>query len=166
MKRVIILRGLPGSGKSTLTREISRIRCGDCLIFNARLQLYDTHPAKAGWAHSECFKMFVLSAVAGNPVLIVDNTNTTAIQIAPYANVAEAFGYEVHIVEIGCSIVDSITWNIHRVPEDVICRMAMNVSRGVPEDWKNRFVFHHVVWNDLDNLADFLACGGEDESNR
>jgi predicted kinase len=149
MKKAIIMRGLPGSGKSTLAQSLAR-HYGGALIFNADVYHmvggeYRYDPAKAGWAHSECLRVFTLSVSAGSEVVIVDNTNVSGLQIAPYVRVAEAFGYEVSIIEMGCSILDSIERNIHGVPEKTICNMAMHLSRGLPEGWDKRYNYYRDV---------------------
>lgn len=149
MKKAIVMRGLPGSGKTTLAQSLSR-HYGGALIFNADWYhivdgKYQYDPAKAGWAHSECLRMFTLAVSSGSEVVIVDNTNTSGLQIAPYVRVAEAFGYEVSIIEMGCSILDSIERNTHGVPEETICRMAMHLSRGLPEGWDERYSCYRDV---------------------
>jgi 2',3'-cyclic-nucleotide 3'-phosphodiesterase len=161
IKRAVIMRGLPGSGKTTLAKSLAR-HYGGALIFNADAYHtvdgeYRYDPAKAGWAHSECLRMFTLSVSAGSEVVIVDNTNTSGLQIAPYVRVAEAFGYEVSIIEMGCSILDSIERNTHDVPEETICRMAMHLSRGLPEGWDKRYSYYRDVSITDTFLEQFIA---------
>jgi len=150
MKRVIIMRGLPGSGKSTLAKSLARHYGGARIVSADDYHMvggeYRYDPAKAGLAHSECLRRFTLSVSAeGIEVVIVDNTNTSGLQIAPYVRVAEAFSYKVDIVEMGCSILDSIKRNIHGVPEEAICNMAMHLSRGLPEGWDKRYSYYRDV---------------------
>lgn len=147
-KLAIILRGLPGSGKSTFAREIADDR-DDCVVFNADSYHmvdgeYRYSTEKAGWAHSQCLKAFTIQAIAGLGTLIVDNTNTSSLQMAPYVRVAEAFGYEIWILEMECSILDSIRRNIHGVPEKTIRKMAMGLARGLPGDWEAKYTCYNV----------------------
>lgn len=165
MKRAIILRGLPGSGKSTLANEIAKLR-DDCVIFNADAyhyvgQEYRYNPDRAGWAHSQCLRSFIEDAMAGQATLIVDNTNTSAMQMLPYIRVAEAFGYSVWIVEIKSSILQSIKYNIHRVPEEAICRMAMGLSKGLPPGYQAQYVCRYVEYKDIKDEVFIRSLAGK-----
>lgn len=138
-KHAILMRGIPGSGKSTVADYIAGRSREPASIFSADSfhvvdGRYKWDSAKLAWAHDRCFEGFTRTAVDGKrKLLIVDNTNVTWCQMAPYVRVAEVFGYEVSIVEMHCSILDSIKRNVHDVPEETICNMAMQMSRPLPE---------------------------------
>lgn len=161
MRKAIIMRGLPGSGKTTLVKSLFAHYGGVTVCSADTYHMvegeYRYDPAKAGWAHSECLKKFTLAVSYEDEVVIVDNTNTTGLLIAPYVRVAEAFYYEVSIIEMRCSILDSLKRNIHHVPEDAICRMAMHLARGLPEGWDKRYRYFRDVSITDPFLDQFIA---------
>ena len=90
-KQVIIMQGISGSGKSTKAHEIaekhSAIGCrvvsaDDLFTINGT---YNFDPTLLGEAHKQCMRSFL--AALQNPevgLVIVDNTNTTLVEMAPY----------------------------------------------------------------------------------
>lgn len=114
-KRVKILSGVSGCGKSTLACELLAAHSPDgenpysviCVSADQFFMVngeYKYEHGKIGEAHSKCFRNF-LDAIGGNPaysvnLVVVDNTNTTVAEIAPYVLAASAFGYEHEIITI------------------------------------------------------------------
>lgn len=100
-----ILRGLPGSGKSTKARQIAdSYRPGSCVIVSAdhffeRLGRYD--PRRLTRAHAEC-QLRALEGVMRGQIVIVDNTNVTRDEMWFYRQIGNATGalYEVRIVDL------------------------------------------------------------------
>jgi predicted kinase len=98
MKKLKIMRGLPGSGKSskakTLTEASNIFSTDDYWGEN-----YDFDITRLGQAHN-WNKMRVLSALKeGREVICVDNTNTTWKEMKPYIRVAIENGYDVEFIE-------------------------------------------------------------------
>ena len=135
MKMVFILRGLPGSGKSSFAaqQEGAVICNADKFHMVDGVYMYDQGRAAEG--HEWCLRGFIEFVISGEEFIVVDNTNTSSLEIAPYYRIARAYGYSVRFYLFECSIVDSIKNNVHGVPEDVICRMAMRLTRCLPESW-------------------------------
>jgi predicted kinase len=134
-RAVLILRGLPGSGKSSFAKGFSGATvcsADDFFIVNGQ---YKYDPSLFEEAHSRCLVDFIQAVVVNRaePWVVVDNTNTSAMEIVPYLRIARAFGYSVYILEFESTILESLRWNIHGVPEGVICKMAMKMSQGLPE---------------------------------
>lgn len=71
------------------------------------MRSYRFDPAKLPEAHAQCLKKFIRTA-QGNTggalgdVIIVDNTNSTVAEIAPYYAIAEAYGYDTRILRVRC----------------------------------------------------------------
>lgn len=165
MRKVIILSGISGSGKSTYAQKLvdEADRRGEIHSTVHDVQLvsaddyftatwqegaetkseYNFDPSKLSKAHQQCFRDF-LSAVQSwaSGLVIVDNTNTTAAEIAPYYLGAEAFGWEVEIHTLVCSTYESVekcaARNIHNVPLTGILSQAARIASGNRAFyWKN-----------------------------
>ena len=117
--RLTIMQGPSGSGKTFHGERIAR-------EFSADLHSADNFPglypeeggfavALLGAAHGACFKGCIESLQAGRSV-VVDDTNTTALEIAPYVQLAQAFGAEPKIVRIVCDPAKALARNTHGVP--------------------------------------------------
>ncbi|EEY59106.1 uncharacterized protein PITG_11565 [Phytophthora infestans T30-4] len=138
---VVILRGIPGSGKSTLGREMEAIcrhrgaaftACSADIFFETpRGYVFDVR--KLGAAHSKCKGEFTRAVQGGIPrdhdgyryrqhVVLVDNTSTQRWEYEPYEDIARSYGSRVHIVEMKC--VDAL----------MAFRMGQRNSHGVPPD--------------------------------
>ena len=131
MKQVIILRGLPGSGKSTRAvclREQAWQRGQSAIVhstdeFFVRLGWFDK--SRLGAFHDRNFQYFVESLCAGFNCVIVDNCNVQYRDYERYALAAEMFGYEVTIVTLDSAPVAVLAKrNIHNVPLEFIERMS------------------------------------------
>lgn len=107
-KVLIILRGLPGSGKSYLARKIVEISVGSRdyhnFIFSAddyfiRRGVYQYDPMKLQDAHSFNQERAFDAMKRGVSPVIIDNTNTQMWEMKPYAVVAAEYAYIVEILE-------------------------------------------------------------------
>ena len=110
MKKLVIMRGLPWCGKSTRARELA----GDeGLVFSTdeyfykihkpdKPDVYSFHPRFLGDAH----KWNRLRAEAAlwkeHPIVVIDNTNTTASEPKPYVVAGTAVDYEIVVEEPTC----------------------------------------------------------------
>ena len=136
MKKLLILRGLPGSGKSRLTKMLVKFLVGckkDAVICSAdhyfkRGREYAFDPSKIGIAHSQCQVKALLAMSSEKRLVIIDNTNTQQWEYELYVQMGKAFGYEIEIKTVGGhSPEDAEEYfkrNIHNIPRDSILRMA------------------------------------------
>lgn len=142
MRKVFILRGLPGSGKST---EANRLETqNNAIIVSAdhsmidEMGVYKFDPTKIGLAHATCMRNFI-NNVAGNlhfgKDVVVDNTNTTAVEIAPYIAVANAFGWQYEIKLIECDPEIAFSRQTHGVPRKTFDHMERNLKVPLPGYW-------------------------------
>ncbi len=136
MKKLFILVGVPGSGKSFKAKEIAEhytknniasLICStdDEFIVNGA---YQFDQKKLGENHTKCQKK-AESAMRYGICVIVDNTNILKVHREPYKNLAAKYGYEVEEVFIECDIEVAIKRNTHNVPEATIRRMASQIER-------------------------------------
>lgn len=128
MKTVIIMRGLPGSGKSTYIDERYD---DDALVVSADHHMtvfgeYSFDPKRLIECHAHAQIEFVEFLQEGRSPVIVDNTNSTQAEYLFYEDVAEMFGYEVEIVDLfdgGLTDEELADRNIHGVPVETIAAM-------------------------------------------
>lgn len=112
--RVIILAGPSGAGKTTWQKvnHPTAVVCSASDYF-MNAGVYDFNGLLLGAAHGECLRNFVSALQTTGParpsIVVVDNTNTRQVEVAPYIALAEAYGadIEVHIwgTETGVSDV-------------------------------------------------------------
>lgn len=148
--RVVVMRGIPGSGKSTTAKWLASLMNGgegsfvikDCVScfqdasgkIHAAIHstdeyfmtdgVYKYNPANIGKFHTRNFQAFKDSLEGGIPLVIVDNTNTTRKEYQKYITVAEAAGYLVSLMVLPHpSLGIAAKRNTHNVPSDVIKKM-------------------------------------------
>lgn len=136
MQKVVLMSGVPGSGKSTyVKRLVGAVVCSADHFFE-KSGRYTFDPRLLGEAHGECLAKFTRALLAGESLIIVDNTNTSAIELAPYVALASAFGAECEIVTVKCDPEQAFARNVHGVPLVGIKRMAEAIeSRQLPPFW-------------------------------
>ncbi|NXQ57699.1 N42L2 protein, partial [Anthoscopus minutus] len=102
-KLLLILRGLPGSGKSTLSRVLlGQGRDGIVLSTDDYFRQqygYSYNAAQLGDAHEWNQKRAKQAMEQGKSPVIIDNTNTQAWEMKPYVEVALEKGYRVEFHE-------------------------------------------------------------------
>lgn len=139
--KVIILRGLPGSGKSTYAKSLKgyNILCSadDYHMVNGE---YKYKKENMGEAHQACLKLFLDYCKEENAQdvdnLVVDNTNTTSLEFSTYIKIAEVYGYEIELLEFECDIETSFNRNLHNVPLFAIEKMANNLKEPIPNQFR------------------------------
>jgi hypothetical protein len=146
MKRLYLIRGLPGSGKSTfaeklaLTEYISYelgIETGLLAHFEAdqffvKDGVYSWYPGGISRAHAECQEN-VYKAMQGQALdIIVSNTFTRQAEMEPYRNLAALNDFqvvEISLFDGGLSDSALAARNIHNVPVETIKRMRERWER-------------------------------------
>jgi len=131
MREMIINQGLPGSGKTyasellvnSLRDSTSSAICSADHYHVDIKGKYVYNPKNEGEAHAWCLKTFVSAIREDVNLVIVDNTNITRVDMAPYAALARAYEYDLRIIRYECAPQTSITRNTHGVSEFIIGKM-------------------------------------------
>ncbi len=119
MKNLYILRGLPGSGKSTLGALIGDV-CHAADDYHMVDGVYKWDANKVHLAHKDCQERVEKSMKDGVENIAVANTNTRQSEMNIYYELAMTYNYKVFsiIVENRHAGV-----NQHNVPPEVIEKM-------------------------------------------
>jgi hypothetical protein len=107
---VVILRGVPGIGKSTLAKKIW-LWCEQnnlsCCICNADIWMveangYNWDRYELTNADNHCKSRFMLAMAAKTNVIVIDNTNLDRTEYKWYEDHLDADNYEAQCIEIDC----------------------------------------------------------------
>ena len=140
-KELVLMRGLPGSGKSTKAKKIAGeigviYSTDDFFMVNGKYQ-YDAK--MIGEYHQKNFKRTVEAMEEGKPLIVIDNTNIKLWEMKNYVIAGEQRGYAVRIEEPetpwAFSYRQCAKKNAHGVPEETCKRMRDNfeVCKSIEE---------------------------------
>jgi predicted kinase len=125
MKTLTLLRGLPGSGKSTFAKSLGGEHIeADMFFVDRETGEYKFEATKLKLAHNWCAIQVQKAMVEDEPKIIVSNTFTQEWEMKTYYDLAKMHGYRVFSI-----IVENRHGGIneHNVPEEKL------------EQMKNRF---------------------------
>lgn len=121
-KIVIILRGTPGSGKSTFCKTLDSPRvCSADFFFNDKEGNYKFDGAKLHMAHKYCMTCFTTAIKYNEKLIVVDNTNIFKKHYQDYVTIAKENGYEVYQ-----KVMTGNYTNVHGVPQEKVEQMKSN----------------------------------------
>jgi predicted kinase len=152
-KEVYVLRGIPGSGKSTwanarVSEEMAKGRKATSISadrFNYDACGYWINPK----THSLCLKAFMKVIQEGYDVIVVDDTNIRLVEAAPYMALAIAHGYNSTLMNFMPFAIDVDKIgkrNIHGVSPETVRNMFYRMQKedlGIPW-WNTEYIYVKV----------------------
>ena len=131
MSKLIIVRGLPGAGKSTFAKavfpELEHVEADQYFMKNGE---YNFNKFKLHSAHSYCYNK-VLGLLHEGKGVVVSNTFVTRSDIIDYLCIEDLVSdIQIYIFELHTNF-----GSIHNVPEDTINRMKHR-WQNIPSYWK------------------------------
>ena len=118
MKTLYIVRGLPGSGKSSLAKKITETLYSADDFFTNKKGEYNFNAKLLGKAHEWCWGKVRDAMFLGANAVAVANTFTQAWEAEKYYQIAEEYGYSVFVIEC-----QNDFGNVHDVPQESIDAM-------------------------------------------
>jgi predicted kinase len=121
MEKVLyIVRGIPGSGKSTFAKTFKTVEHYEADMFFMRGNGYEFDATKLKAAHEWCQDMVFMSMKRNEPTIVVSNTFTQEWEMEPYLEMAKTHEYKVFSI-----IVENRHGGIneHGVPDEVLTKM-------------------------------------------
>jgi predicted kinase len=125
VRTLIILRGLPGAGKSTLAKVLGgeyapAITCEADQYFYDTKGNYNFRQEDLGKAHQWCKDKVRHLMIYKAPLVIISNTSTRKDEFQHYIQMASQYDYQVHSV-----IVENRhgKHSTHNVPTPVVANM-------------------------------------------
>ncbi len=124
MKTLHIMRGLPGSGKSTKAKTLGRVCSTD--DYRVKDGVYRFSLGTVGKASKLCRLSVSAMCRAGVPDVVVDNLHITRRAVRVYADIGLEFGYAIRIHDLfdsGLSDVELAKRGVHEVPASNIAEL-------------------------------------------
>lgn len=146
-RTLIIMRGLPGAGKSTAIRKhcpmarpfrsvAGRLSESVPIVsadhYFERLGRFDGR--RLGEAHAECRRNARAAMMADAPIVIVDNCNVCLRDFADYLSLAKVHGYRVETIDLydgGLTDAELSARCVHGVPASTIGRMRAKYEKTI-----------------------------------
>jgi len=155
-RAVIILQGIPGSGKSTFVEELAQyvgnpmtedvqVCSNDYFWINEKTGVYEYNPHfhdEAVFFCKENFNYFATLPLNKRPLyLVVDNTHTNLAAMQSYIDGGKKNGWDVILITLDVSVETGVKRNVHKVPAETIKSMAKKIENfQTPKD-----VTHYII---------------------
>ncbi len=118
MNILYVIRGLPGTGKSTLAKRIALAVCEADMFFE-RDGVYRYDPIQLPHAHNWCKRRCEDYMKANSFTIAVSNTFIYRHHMIPYFDLARKHDYQVTEITMSGPSFGSV----HNVPDETIARM-------------------------------------------
>ena len=149
---VKILVGISGSGKSTMALAMRShypgkpwaICSADHFMVNEKGE-YEFIHAKLHLAHQACIRKYLDLLQRAEPRIVVDNTNCSLWELAPYVAIGHGFNATVEIIIIHQAVAVAYYRNVHGTPAGTIIHQYGKLQKllnELPSHWN---VTHKLV---------------------
>jgi predicted kinase len=153
-KAVVLLRGIPGAGKTTVARWIKRVQAkstiwsaDDHFVVNG---VYLFNGAQLGTAHRSCqlgFSTWAMMAVRG--IGVVDNTNIALKDLRVYLNMAAMHNLPTEIWSI--QPPPDLARSVHNVPQKTMERL-LNAFTTSEQEVSKLAGYRCITQNDVNSM--------------
>ena|ERR1051325_3292311 len=125
-RALILLRGLPGSGKSSLAQLLSEkgrypVLSIDDYFTDPRTGKYEFQFDKNHLAYKKCEENVRAAMLKKEQKIFIHNTFTLDWEIEPYVKLAKEFDYALHVVTVENYHGQK---NIHHISDEQVRKMA------------------------------------------
>ena len=130
MAQMILIRGIPGSGKSTIAKQLAMAigaQHFEADMYFMQDDEYQFDATKLYAAHGWCQGMTGKALEKGHTV-IVSNTFTTVKELRPYFEIAKNFGIVPTVI-----LAQNQFSNVHNVPAENLKRMQDRFQYDIKE---------------------------------
>ena len=129
-RSLILLRGLPGSGKSALAEVLSEnkkfpVFSVDNYFTNAQTGKYFFNHQENHLAYKQCEAQTRKCLIEGIEKVFVDNTFTIDWEMEPYFRMASDYGYRIFVVTVENRHGSE---NVHGISREQLEKMASKYS--------------------------------------
>lgn len=128
MKTLYIVRGLPGSGKSTYAKSLGIPHFEADMYFSLDGE-YKFRPWRLKQAHEWCIDQVIDTLLRTDSDVVVSNTFTTMRELTPYLEFRHVYaGLKIGVVEVKTQYE-----SVHGVPEATMAKMKARWQDVPPE---------------------------------
>lgn len=133
--KLVVLMAVSGAGKDYFIEhnmpQANWMASADNFFMQGDRYVFDA--SKLGEAHGACFREVIDALQRGSELIVVNNTNTSVAEIAPYMAAAQAYGAEANIICLRIDPKIAAARNTHGTPLATIEKMAERLERTLKE---------------------------------